>query len=493
MPRVQSIIKSGRKAARRRKPVNLGSANAIAVMGTGRGDCGKGTTVDFLASIHSNPLIVRFNGGPNAAHWAVDVYQRSHLHSLVPAGLSQPHAIGFLSKEVLIDPKKLSEEIGKLEGTFGVSVKGRLFISPDSFLVFPFHVALNRMLETSHGSNFHGSIGVGVGESVLDRQMGKEWAIQVRDLGNRELFKKKLKVLCEAKLKKAKEIISVSSGAAQHFSPHDFDAGHIFDMYISYASLFSSAVKNLDINKEIEKGRTVIFEGSQGALIDCKFGTPPFLTKTDTLVSGIEKAVHLKREILDFVLGVLRPYAHRYGPGPLPTEISSDSKEFEVLYDEIAHAEWPQSFRIGWLDMPALRFSHALNVYNLLAITNLDRLDGFRKIKVCVDYQFKGTMDDAKRLAGPHARMINPSMWHTDKGKMYTSQYIPTVEYLSRCVPHYIEVDGWMNRTANITEAEKLPWQMKKFLEFISDTAGVPIGLVSLGERRDQKLLLNSA
>lgn len=342
--------------------------NAILVAGLGFGDEGKGATVDALVRSTGAKLVVRYNGGAQAAHHVVGPTGFSHCFAQFGAG-TLAGAATFLSRFVAIEPMALMNEAQHLLDA-EIDAFGLLTIDPDAPVITPFHKAMNQLREIWRGDSPHGSCGIGVGECFADVAYGHA-TIRARDLlDQKTLFEK----LCDIQARKLSEADAAASGSASRHA-HSWGVLHDYLLPIRIAETFSAIGERLKI-APCPAAETVIFEGAQGVLLDEWFGFHPYTTwstttfaNADALLAEWPEPVTVQR------IGVLRAYSTRHGAGPFPTETrlgEHDAAWFDGEHNTVN--DWQGRFRSGHLDLTLLRYAKSL-VGHLdgLSITSLDR------------------------------------------------------------------------------------------------------------------------
>jgi adenylosuccinate synthase len=360
---------------------------AIITVDLGWGDSGKGTIVDALARKNLSTLVVRYSGGSQCGHNVVTDegvhHEFSQFNSATFAG-----AATLLSKHVLVNPLDMVMEAEVLTPKHKYNPLFDMWVDERALVTTPYHVAMNRIRETLR-TNRHGSCGKGIRETVVYAEENPKSAIVVKDLRNYSVLKQKLNIM---HLKLGFEAMALLGSREM-----DSRLQPMFDIFwqdlealtrrlVLSGSQFRICNPDL-INKLILSERVVIFEASQGVLLDQDYGFRPHITKSTCTT----KNAH---EVLDeagfngdrFELGIVRTYMNKHGAGPFPTE---DKDLTDLLRDE--HNEfnpWQQNFRVGYLDIPALRYAIEANGgIHGLAITHLDVLDKLESWKVALGYQ----------------------------------------------------------------------------------------------------------
>ncbi|MFA6096349.1 MAG: adenylosuccinate synthetase [Candidatus Paceibacterota bacterium] len=361
------------------------------VAGLGFGDEGKGSIVDYLARRYDIKSIVRYNGGPQAAHYVVN--SDGYLHCFAQYGSGTfSGASTYLFDKVMVDPVRLGHEANSLAKK---GVKRPLWlvsIDPDCLIVTPFHGIINQMLEISRGNKKHGSCGFGVGEAVKDGRNYGEMALRAKDLSDPETLQTKLDFLWRMKTDIAEQIASEQpeNSKLQELLGNLKDEKYVGRL-ASYYSSFSKALK-IGKKKGAEISGSVVFEGAQGVLLDEKRGFYPHITHSCTTFANAEELIGsmgLQGKVVK--IGVIRAYSTRHGAGPFVTYNKWLTGKIPDTHN--ITNEWQGEFRIGWFDLVASRYAlRVAGKINCVALTNLDRLD-FEKIRVCEAYEYCGKKD----------------------------------------------------------------------------------------------------
>lgn len=378
--------------------------NAFIVVGLNYGDEGKGSVVDYLVRRYKANLVVRFNGGPQAAHHVVSPEGITHCFSQFGSGTLVPEAETFLSRFMLVDPLAIRVENDVLSAKGVIDASKRLMIDQGCQVVTPFHRIINRMLETSRGEARHGSCGQGVGEAVSDLNRFGERVLFARDLLDKVKTMQKLDFLWRIKTDLAEQIVKEHPDNEKLFSylkeikQIDY-VDRLADAYDDFVRKSGVRIVGEDcLTDLLARNGNVVFEGAQGVLLDPDKGFAPYVTKTNTTLKNAEKLiVGSSKNVIG--IGVLRGYMTRHGAGPFITEDEWLTKTIPDCHNH--ENEWQGKFRVGWFDLVATRY--ALKIagdIDYLAMTNLDRLCGFDRIPVC------GSYDNQKPVYSEHIKGI---------------------------------------------------------------------------------------
>lgn len=424
--------------------------SSIIIIGTQWGDEGKGKIVDYLAE--KSDYIVRSQGGANAGHTVV-VDGVSYKLRLLPSGILYKNKICIVGNGVVINPKVFLEEIDAMIEK-GIDVSS-LYISNRAHVLFPYHILLDELQELSLGSQKIGTTKNGIGPCYMDKVA--RVGIRVEDMLYDDLFREKLKNNVANK----NIIIEKVYGG----TPLNFD--EILEEYKVYIERLKPYITDtaLLINKALDKGKKVLFEGAQATMLDIDHGTYPYVTSSNPTASGACVGSGVGPLKIDNILGVVKAYSTRVGEGPFPTElldaIGDGIRDKAQEYGTVTK----RPRRCGWLDTCVIKYSAYINSLSYLAITRLDILDDLENIRVCVGYKYNG-----EKL----------------------EEYPANLDILNHVEPVYEDFKGWQSDTREIRKYEDLPKNAKLYLERISEVVGVKIGIVSVGAARTATIVCAS-
>jgi len=423
-------------------------AKNIIVVGCQWGDEGKGKIVDLLAE--KADIIARFQGGANAGHTIFAGDRKIILH-LIPSGVTHPDKICIIGNGVVLDLFGIIEEL-ELLAAEGISAEGRLFISSAVNLVLPYHKLIDAIDEKKRGGDGIGTTLRGIGPAYRDKISRN--GIRLADLFVPDRLKKKLD-----HQKKTK---------ADYFSGSDDDRANLDKIYediLKVAPIFEKCLCNasLELEKYNQQGKSILFEGAQGAMLDVDLGTYPFTTSSNTTVGGALTGLGIGPKMIDTVIGIVKAYTTRVGGGPFPTELVDDSGNRLREAGGEYGATTGRPRRTGWLDLVALKHACRINGVEEVAITKLDVLGSFDKIRVCTAYR----LNDETLSEVP---LDISELWHIQ--------------------PVYEELDGWKCDISGMNEYSQLPNEARKYLDYIAAFLKVKIALVSTGPRRSDTIII---
>lgn len=411
------------------------------VIGSQWGDEGKGKVVDYLAE--RMDYVARFNGGNNAGHTVINEFGTFKIH-LVPSGIFARNTVGLIGGGVVIDPAVLLEEIEMLNSA-GVDVNGRLWISPRSHLIMPYHKILDGLYEDAKGAGATGTTRRGIGPVFADKVSynGIRWS----DFTS-EAFEARLKVQLELKNK----IIAALGGEALKYD-------QVRDEYRDYYLKLKPYIRELFsiVQDGLNKGKHFLLEQVMGTFLDTDWGTYPFVTASTTIPSAASAGLGIPPRLITNVVAVTKAYTTRVGAGPLPTEIHDTDSEVSRKFGETA-ATTGRTRRVGWLDLEIVRTAVQLSGATEICLTKLDVLSGLDKIQVCTGYHID---DEQVRYADVDAYG------------------------LGEVEPVYETMAGWQEEISQARSFEDLPANAQKYVNIIEEAAGIPIKWIGVGPERE--------
>jgi len=415
----------------------------IVIVGAQWGDEGKGKVIDIFAS--KVDFIVRYQGGNNAGHTVVIGEDEFILH-LVPSGILHKGKTCIIGNGVVIDPKALLDEIGTLEKK-SIDVDGRLLISDQAHVIFPYHKRLDELKEEKKKKI--GTTKKGIGPCYADKAARS--GIRLIDLFDEEVFREKLQNNLEEKNAILTRIYNVEG----------FQFEGLYREYLNYAKAIKKYVCNTTVllNEALKKKKRIMFEGAQGTLLDLDHGTYPFVTSSNSTAGGASTGSGVGPTKIDKVVGVVKAYTTRVGEGPFPTEFSKDLMDKIRQKGKEFGATTGRPRRCGWFDNIIVKHSVMVNGIDEIVVTKLDVLDTQNSLKLCTAYKYNG--------------------------KIYN--YFPSdIKTLAGCEPIYEELPGWKSDTTQITSYARLPKNAKNYLKRIQALLKTKIVLVSVGSDRRQ-------
>ncbi len=421
----------------------------VVVIGTQWGDEGKGKVVDLLTD--RADAVVRFQGGHNAGHTLVIDGKETVLH-LIPSGVLRENVRCLIGNGVVLSPSALIEELEQLERG-GVDARSRIGISESCPVILPYHIALDQAREAARGKKAIGTTGRGIGPCYEDKVSRR--GIRLGEMLDADHFAERLR-----------EVMDYHNFALEHyfkFETVDYQA--VLDEALAQAEQILPLIEDVPgtLHRLRAEGKSVMFEGAQGALLDIDHGTYPYVTSSTTTAGGAASGSGVGPRDLDYVLGIVKAYTTRVGAGPFPTELFDDDGNHLGEKGHEFGATTGRKRRCGWLDTVALRRSLRINSVTGMCITKLDVLDGLERVKICVAYRLDGKEVDTPPVGA---------------------------DRFAQCEPVFIEMPGWQESTVGATSMDELPAAARAYLQKIEELCETPIDIISTGPDRAETMVL---
>jgi len=422
----------------------------IAIVGGQWGDEGKGKIVDCLTA--QADAVVRFQGGHNAGHTLVADGEKVVVH-LIPAGILHPQVTAFIGNGVVLSVESLRKEIDGVSAHVD-NVESRLRISQDCALLLPSHAALDQARELRKGAKAIGTTSRGIGPAYEDKISRR--GLKVHDLKDSRVMTEKIY-----------ELLDYHNFVLERYfnaPPVDRDATvQQLERSAQWLRPMMTDVSS-EVQSFIDNRKRVLFEGAQGVMLDIDHGTYPFVTSSNTGLGAILTGAGIALSQVEHSTAIVKAYATRVGAGPFPTQLHDQTGQLIASRGAEFGATTGRPRRCGWFDAVLLRRAHQVNGFNGLCVTKLDVLDELERLKICTAYRSQN-------------RDIEDSS---------TSAYA-----LENCDPVYEEFPGWLQSTRGIKNYRELPENAKAYLDFIHQSTGIPIDIVSTGPERSETIYLN--
>ncbi len=427
----------------------------IVIIGAQWGDEGKGKVVDLLADRFD--IVARYQGGHNAGH-SVYVGDKAFVLRLLPSGIIHEGKTCVLGNGMVIDPKAFFKEVDEMKEQGIEITPERLKVSSRAHLIMPYHRALDHTSEERLGNEKIGTTLRGIGPAYEDKA-GRR-GIRVSDALSPEVLKHRI----ERNLKEVNRVIAV-------FGREPLRSDEILEEITALAERLRPFVCETShfLSEAKKQNKKILLEGAQATLLDVDHGTYPFVTSSNPTAGGAAVGAGIPPHHITGVLGIVRTYTTRVGEGPFPTEMLEDEEETANLIRTRGNefgSVTKRPRRCGWFDAVATRYAAELNGFNSVALTKIDVLDALVEIKVCVGYMINGERVDTFPAVSQDLRMIEPI---------------------------YETLEGWKSDTLGITKFEDLPQKAREYVEFLSKSIGVEIGLISTGPERDQTIIVEDS
>jgi adenylosuccinate synthase len=424
---------------------------AIVLIGAQWGDEGKGKATDLLGE--RVQWVVRYQGGNNAGHTVVLPDGQDFALHLIPSGILTPGVTNVIGNGVVVDPGVLLAELAGLERR-GVDTS-RLLLSADAHLIMPYHVAIDKVTERYLGKAKIGTTGRGIGPAYQDKV--SRVGVRVQDLLDEKILRQKV----EAALDVKNQIL------VKVYNRRALDPEQVVDSVLEAGEKFAHRIADtrLLLNEALERGETVLLEGSQGTLLDVDHGTYPFVTSSNPTAGGASAGSGIGPTRITTVIGILKAYTTRVGSGPFPTELHDEMGERLRKTGGEVGVTTGRSRRTGWFDAVIARYAARVNGITDYFLTKLDVLSGMDTVPVCVGYKVNGQT------------VHEMPMTQTD---------------VHHAVPVYEELPGWWEDISECRAFDDLPANARAYVARLEELSGARISAVGVGPGRDQTIVRHS-
>ncbi|HET8560791.1 MAG TPA: adenylosuccinate synthase [Marmoricola sp.] len=423
---------------------------AIVVLGAQWGDEGKGKATDLLATNDTIDYVVRTSGGHNAGHTIVVNGEKFATH-LLPSGILTPGAVSVIANGVVVSPQALFDELDALLAR-NVEIGG-LVVSANAHVIASYHSVIDKVTERFLGKNQIGTTGRGIGPAYADKI--SRVGIRVADLFDEGILRQKV----EAALDVRNQVLT------KVYNRRAVSVDAVTEELLSYADRLRPMVADtsLLLNRALDEGRTVLFEGAQATMLDVDHGTYPFVTSSSPVAGGVCTGAGVGPTRIDRVIGVIKAYTTRVGSGPFPTELfDEDGAQLQRIGGEIG-VSTGRTRRCGWFDAVVARYSARVNGLTELFLTKLDVLGAWERIPVCVGYEIDGVRHD-------EMPMTQTEFHHAE--------------------PVYEFFDGWGEDISACRSFDDLPKNAQVYVKALEEMAGTPFWAVGVGPGREETVVL---
>ncbi|MGL4305604.1 MAG: adenylosuccinate synthase [Mycobacteriaceae bacterium] len=421
---------------------------AIVLIGAQWGDEGKGKATDLLGG--RVQWVVRYQGGNNAGHTVVLPSGENFALHLIPSGILTPGVTNVIGNGVVVDPGVLLTELKGLEDR-GVDTS-KLLLSADAHLLMPYHVAIDKVTERFLGSKKIGTTGRGIGPCYQDKiaRIG----IRVADVLDEKILTHKV----EAALEFKNQVLS------KIYNRRALDPHQVVEEVLEQAESFKHRIADtrLQLNQALERGETVLLEGSQGTLLDVDHGTYPFVTSSNPTSGGASVGSGIGPTKITTVLGILKAYTTRVGSGPFPTELFDENGAYLAKTGGEVGVTTGRARRCGWFDAVIARYATRVNGITDYFLTKLDVLSSLETIPICVAYEVDGVRTD------------DMPMTQTD---------------IHHVKPIYEQMPGWWEDISGARSFEELPVNAQNYVLRLEELSGAHISCIGVGPGRDETIV----
>jgi adenylosuccinate synthase len=420
----------------------------LAVLGAQWGDEGKGKIVDLLTPRFD--IVARYQGGHNAGH-TVYVNGKKFVLRLIPSGILHDSVTCVIGNGVVVDPQALFAEIDELTKN-GITVGQRLVVSDKAHVILPYHRDLDLLAEARRGERKIGTTSRGIGPAYEDKIARR--GVRVGDLFNLAGLEASIRDNVNAR------------NRLVHDSTMDWKS--VYEALLDQAGRLRPLVRDVSamLAAAMRAGRSILFEGAQGTLLDIDHGTYPYVTSSNASIGGVCTGLGIGPRAIGGVLGVVKAYTTRVGEGPLPTELAGEmGKRLRDSGNEYG-AVTGRPRRCGWYDAVAVRYGVRVNGLDALALTKLDVLDGLERIEIGTAYSC---------------------------GARTLTDFPSDIGQLSACEPVYESWPGWSTPTKGVRRYEDLPENARRYVARLEEVSGVPAAIISTGSERDDTIIRDEA
>ncbi len=421
---------------------------AIVLIGAQWGDEGKGKATDLLGG--RVQWVVRYQGGNNAGHTVVLPNGDNFALHLIPSGILTPGVTNVIGNGVVIDPGVLLDELAGLEER---SVDtSRLLLSADAHLIMPYHVAIDKVTERFLGNKKIGTTGRGIGPCYQDKVA--RVGVRVADVLDEKILTQKVEAALEFKNQVLVKI----------YNRRALESQQVVDEVLTQAEGFKHRISDtrLLLNQALERGETVLLEGSQGTLLDVDHGTYPYVTSSNPTSGGAAVGAGIGPNKITTVLGILKAYTTRVGSGPFPTELFDQSGEYLAKTGGEVGVTTGRARRTGWFDAVIGRYATRVNGITDYFLTKLDVLSSLDRIPICVAYEI-----DGERV-----------------------EQMPTTQTeFHHAKPIYETMPGWWEDISGARTFEDLPANARAYVERLEELSGARVSCIGVGPGRDETIV----
>lgn len=412
------------------------------------GDEGKGKVVDILSE-HSD-IVVRYSGGANAGHTVVVGDSKFALH-LLPSGAVRPSAVCVITNGVVLDPESVIIELDTLAQK-GITLDGRLFISENAHVVLDYHKIEDQLREDSLGTNKIGTTIRGIGPCYADK-IGRSYAVRMSDFRDLQELRAKLEKIIDYKNKVFSAVYRAEA----------MEVDQLFDKCAAYADRLLPFTTDTTefLHDSIAKGKSLLFEGAQGSLLDLDHGTFPFVTSSNSSSLGMSAGCGVPAKMVDRFIGVVKAYSTRVGAGPFPSEQDNEIGDSIRVKGNEYGTTTGRPRRCGWFDAVAVAYSAKIGSIDQIAMMHLDTMSGMKEIKVCTVYKIDGKE---------------------------TTFFPSNVTRLSKVECVYETVDGWDEDLTDVKDFNDLPLNAQNYVTLLEEKTAVPITIIGVGPKRSQTI-----
>lgn len=419
---------------------------SIVIEGAQWGDEGKGKITDYLAT--KSDVVVRFQGGNNAGH-TVSFDGKTFAIKSLPSGIFNPNIINIIADGVVVNPFFLKEEVESIKKQ-GIH-DFKLFISNRAHLIMPYHLDLDGSYEKLLGNNKIGTTKKGIGPCYCDKS--SRLGLRMGDLLLPDYLKERLE-----------SVLIIKNNELKSLGLKEYNFDDLYNSLLTIGNYLKPFIVDSSrlINELYNDGKTILFEGAQGMMLDIDRGTYPYVTSSSPTSNYACQGSGLSPKKIDKIVAICKAYTTRVGEGPFPSELFNDlgNQIREKGHEYGTVTKRPR--RVGYLDLVVLKRNLISSGATSIALTLFDVLSDIDDLKICIGYKLNGEEID----------------------------YIPSTVYeYTKCEPIYKKMDSF-HLDDNATSFENLSIEAKNYIKFIEDFTGVKVSILSIGKDRNKTLIL---
>ncbi|WP_312286433.1 adenylosuccinate synthase [Chryseobacterium gleum] len=419
------------------------------VLGLQWGDEGKGKFIDLISENYD--ITARFNGGSNAGH-SIERNGRRITLKMIPSGIFMNSVQNVIGTGTVIDPVSFKKEILNLQ-VFDNTIQpeNNIIISQKAHLVMPTHKLLDIFMEESSEYTTIGTTKNGIAQAYSNKILRQN--LRVGDIFSSDFQSRALHIL-NRDYRMLEEGGMIVLPALEEISEEFFDA-------VEFLKKFNCTDTEIYLNKALSEGKKVLAEGSQAAMLDIDHGTYPYVTSSSTTASGASSGLGISPKKIGEIYGIAKAYCTRVGNGAFPTELLDEFGDDLRMKGNEFGSNTGRPRRVGWLDLPALKYAVMINGVTQLVLTKADVLSGLKSVAVCTHYE----LEDGKK--------VTVSGLLPENGK-----------------PVFKWMNGWNADFSAMKNPSELPKEMNEFLSFLEAELEIPVAYLSTGPGREQMLKL---
>ncbi|AAM05323.1 adenylosuccinate synthase [Methanosarcina acetivorans] len=418
------------------------------IVGAQCGDEGKGKMVDLIAQDYD--LVIRFQGGDNAGHTVVNQYGTFKMH-LIPCGIFNQNAISLVGTGMVVNPDELQKEMKQITSA-GMSVDN-LKISTRANILMPYHRDLDELNEQSGGMSI-GTTKRGIGPAYAGRATRTN--IRFGDLAHQDYLKSHFE-----------KVLPAINHQLSFFGAAQYTVDQLCEYCSNWYKLYNEHIVDAFtlIHNMMKENKRILFEGQLGVMKDIDLGIYPFVTSSNPIAAYAAVSSGIPARSITSVIGVAKAFSSQVGDGPFPTEVLDNCivslRGTGKNIDDEFGARTGRPRRLGWLDIPVLRYAHTINGFDTLAICKLDKMDSLPEIKICTSYRYQDQI----------------------------LSVFPDTEILGQVKAEYETLPGWECTTRGVNSFDDLPENAKSYIKRIEELVGVPVKYIGVGPARSDVII----